>query len=165
MEGKITLGEAGPDDSRALLELQELSPGTAVWSEPDYRSLLTQESTICLLAKDSAAQRRVGFLLARVMADEVEILNLAVAAACRRRGIARSLIEETLNRACARGARQCWLEVRASNQAARVFYQALGFEEHSRRPGYYRNPIEDALIYRRRVEASGSPVLPSRRGD
>jgi len=163
VEETIRLRDAGPDDSRALLDLQELSLGSASWSETDYRSLSALESTIGLLAEDSTARRPAGFLVARVMADEVEILNLAVAVAYRRRGIARRLIEEALNRSCAQGAQQCWLEVRASNQAALAFYRAVGFEEHSRRPGYYRNPVEDALICRRRVEASRMPVLPSRR--
>ncbi len=155
MEGKISLRDARRDDIEALLSIQRASPGAAPWTRADYEGLLAAKESICLVAGDGMSEG-MGFVLARVMADEMEILNLAVRPAQQRRGLGRRLVEEALARARARGARHCWLEVRASNQAAREFYHAAGFQEHTRRRDYYRDPVEDAVVCRRALSAAGS---------
>ena len=160
MEGKITLREAVSDDIEWLLAIQKASPGAAGWSEAGYESLLSSEGTICLVAKDEGEVDVSGFILARLMADEMEILNLAVVPAQRRRGLGRRLVAEALGRAGARGIKQCWLEVRASNQSALEFYHTVGFQEHTRRRDYYRDPVEDAVVCRRRLPAPAAGVLP-----
>lgn len=155
MEGKIALREASLDDSESLVAVQVASPGAAAWTAAEYASLLAGETTIGLLAEDRVWERAVGFLLARIVADEMEILNLAVDPAYRRAGIARRLLGHTLARAQGRGIGMCWLEVRASNQTARDFYQALGFVESHRRWRYYRDPIEDAVVCVRSLPPAG----------
>lgn len=161
MEGKLTLRQGQPGDIESLLELQCLAPGAALWSEADYQSLLADGSGLCLLAEDLIWTRVAGFLLGRVTTDEMEILNLAVAPPYRRRGVARRLLGEALARGYVQGARQCWLEVRASNQVALAFYQALNFAEAYRRRQYYRNPVEDAVVCRRRLDEGSGAMLPS----
>lgn len=155
MERQVTLRGARLDDCEVLLALQRASPGAAEWMEADYESLLAAEGTICLVAEDE--DEPAGFVLARVVADEMEILNLAVAPACRRRGLGRRLVAEVMARGCARGADKCWLEVRASNQSALAFYRALGFHERSRRRAYYRAPVEDAVICLRPLTPAAGP--------
>ena len=155
MEGKVTLREAVSDDIEWLLAIQKASPGAAPWSPADYESLLSAAGTVCLMAEDEE-EDSVGFVLARTMADEMEILNLAVRPMQRRRGLGRRLVAEALGRGHARGARQCWLEVRASNRTALDFYCAAGFEEHTRRRDYYRDPVEDAVICRRQPAPADS---------
>lgn len=163
MERKITLRPAGLDDIDALLILQRRSPGAASWTAADYGSILSADGSAWLLAEDRAAERPVGFLLARSLADEMEILNLAVAPAYRRRGIGRRLVGVALARAQVRGARQCWLEVRASNLAALDFYRAVGFVEGYRRRAYYRDPVEDGVVLVRRLEGTVGAMLPCHR--
>jgi len=95
------------------------------------------------------AERRgvvAGYVVAHSAADEGEILNLGVAAAHRRHGIGRELVERALAELTARGVRTVYLEVRASNAAARRLYEALGFAEVGRRSRYYRRPVEDAVV-------------------
>ena len=95
------------------------------------------------------AERRgvvAGYVVAHSAADEGEILNLGVAAAHRRHGIGRELVERALAELTARGVRTVYLEVRASNAAARRLYEALGFAEVGRRTRYYRRPVEDAVV-------------------
>lgn len=70
---------------------------------------------------------------------EAELLNLAVAPGARRRGAGRALVE-------AMQGRKAWLEVRASNEGAIRFYEALGFERRGVRRAYYRDPVEDAVV-------------------
>jgi ribosomal-protein-alanine N-acetyltransferase len=99
--------------------------------------------------------RLVGYLLARQAADEAEILNLGVAPAARRRGIGRALVREGLAALAGRGASQVFLEVRASNAAARALYAEFGFGEVGRRREYYRRPVEDAIVLRAAISAAG----------
>ena len=85
---------------------------------------------------------------------EAQVLNLTVAPAARRRGLARALLRRFLDDALRLGAEQCFLEVRQSNAAAIALYRAEGFVPVARRAGYYPAPDaagarEDALVLRR----------------
>ena len=104
-----------------------------------------------------AEQRGVvaGYVVAHRAADEGEILNLGVAAAHRRQGIGRALVERVLQALAERGVRTVYLEVRASNAAARRLYESLGFGEVARRARYYRRPVEDAVVLRAAIPAEG----------
>ena len=99
----------------------------------------------------------VGYLVARQVADEGEILNVAVAPESRRRGVGRALVAAGLGRLGALGARQVYLEVRESNVAARELYRGFGFVEVSRRLKYYRRPVEDAILLRAAIPAGERP--------
>jgi ribosomal-protein-alanine N-acetyltransferase len=90
----------------------------------------------------------VGYLVARQMADEGEILNVGVAAKHRRHGVGRSLVSAGLTQLRGRGATQVYLEVRESNVGARALYAEFGFAEVGRRTKYYRRPVEDAILLR-----------------
>jgi ribosomal-protein-alanine N-acetyltransferase len=89
-----------------------------------------------------------GFVLARVAADEAEILTLAVAPAARRQGRGGLLLAAALAQAAARGAAAMFLEVAEQNVAARALYSAAGFTEAGRRRRYYPGG-GDALVLRR----------------
>lgn len=80
----------------------------------------------------------LGFALFRAVADEAELLTLAVRPDRRRRGIGAALLAWTCRAAHARGARVLHLEVGADNPAALALYGRCGFAEVGRRPGYYR---------------------------
>jgi len=87
-----------------------------------------------------------GFLTALAVPGVFEILNVAVTAAARRRGLGRRLIAEAEVEARALGAACVLLEVRESNRGAQEFYRVLGFRIAGRRQDYYREPVEDALL-------------------
>lgn len=86
-----------------------------------------------------------GLVLARAVADECEILWLAVAPDRRGRGIGRALLEAALERAGTLGARTAFLEVAEGNEAALALYRAAGFHPRGRRPGYYAATSEGAM--------------------
>ena len=88
-----------------------------------------------------------GLVLARTVADEAEILTLAVAPEARRRGVARQLLNRAMGGARASGAGSMVLEVGAGNEAAQALYGAAGFERAGLRRRYYAWG-EDALIMR-----------------
>ncbi len=84
---------------------------------------------------------------------EAQILNLTVAPEARRRRLGRTLLRRLVTDAKARGASQCFLEVRVSNVAAIGFYSSEGFAPIARRIGYYpaRAGREDALVMRKQL--------------
>ena len=88
----------------------------------------------------------VAFCVCWVIFDELHINTLAVAPEFRRRGYATALLQAVMREAETEGAVKATLEVRASNAAALALYERLGFRISARRPGYYTNPQEDALI-------------------
>lgn len=90
----------------------------------------------------------LGFVLARVAADEAEILTLAVVPEARRQGHGGALLAAAMACAAMRGARALFLEVSDRNMAACALYGAAGFVEVGRRPRYYTDG-SDALVLRR----------------
>jgi ribosomal-protein-alanine acetyltransferase len=123
---------AAAADLPGIREIQNASPDAAQWDPGGYEVYVADLDG-----------RVVGFLVSRaVAAEEVEILNLAVASEYRRRGVARELLRALLEHV--RG--DVFLEVREANQAARKFYQALGFQEVARRKSYYENPPDHGIV-------------------
>ena len=115
--------------------IEAASPEAAQWEAADYLQYDFRVS-VC-------GNRVVGFVVSRTVAEgETELLNLAVAPEFRRQGVGRKLMESLL--AGSRGV--TYLEVRESNLAARKFYNYLGFQEVSLRPGYYQSPPEAAIV-------------------
>jgi [ribosomal protein S18]-alanine N-acetyltransferase len=85
----------------------------------------------------------------RVVADEMEVLSLAVTPEWRRQGLGRWLARLALAMGARNGARAAFLEVRAGNEPARRLYGLLGFEVTGRRARYYKDPVEDAVVLAR----------------
>lgn len=90
-----------------------------------------------------------GYICYWVVAQELHVNNLAVDRRWRRRGIGGALLEAALEQGRLRCARCAFLEVRASNVAARTLYLRHGFESATIRKRYYDRPIEDAVIMKR----------------
>ncbi len=138
----VVVRRMSASDVSAALSILKESPEASIWSS---ESLLESVSEGMALAAEVGGHV-AGILIGRVAADEFEILNLAVAKAARRQGIAVQLVNAALESARAEGARQVYLEVRASNEAAIALYAQLGFQVCGRRPNYYREPVEDAVL-------------------
>jgi ribosomal-protein-alanine N-acetyltransferase len=129
------------DVPAALAVLQE-SPEASTWSRETLTESATQGNTWAVELDGNFA----GFLIGRVAGDEFEILNLAVAKACRRRGVATQLVGAALEYARTADAPEAYLEVRASNEGGIAFYTQRGFLVCGRRTNYYRDPAEDAVL-------------------
>ncbi len=130
---------AGPFDLELLAVLHAASFEEA-WSAQAIAELLAMPGAFGLIACTGAVSDPLpaGFLLARIAAEDCEILSVGVLPAMRRRGLAHSLMEEAGAHARAVGARRMFLEVAEDNWCARRLYAALGFAPIGRRQGYYR---------------------------
>ena len=121
------------------------------WTRSQCAGILPMAGVSLTLARVAEAGHPVGFSLFRTVAGEAELLLLAVAPAFQRRGIARRLLDEFMDRAQASGAGRVHLEVRDGNPAVGM-YRAAGFEAAGRRRHYYRGSDGkkfDALTFAR----------------
>ena len=120
------------------------------WSENSVASELKNDLALWLVAMNDDTV--VGYIGSQTVAGETDVMNIAVHPDWRRRGIAQSLIECLVVELKNRGSEALMLEVRASNAPAIALYEKLEFRQVGRRPNYYRNPKEDALILRKEWE-------------
>lgn len=117
------------------------------WSERSVASELHNPYAYWLVACSEG--RVVGYVGSQTAIDEADMMNIAVHPDFRRTGIAEKLVTALCGTLAQRGVRCLLLEVRASNEPAKALYEKLGFVPVGRRPNYYRNPREDALILRK----------------
>ena len=113
------------------------------WSEGALELLLGDAAVAYVCEADGRAVAYAGMMLAF---DEGQITNVAVHPDYRRRGFGRELMVAMDADARARGFVRIALEVRASNQAAILLYERDGYGIAGRRPNFYREPREDALV-------------------
>lgn len=106
------------------------------WNRVSIAALLAMPGAFGLVA--ASGEEPAGFLLARIAADEAEILSLGVVPPARRRGIGSCLVQAGMERMARRGAHRVFLEVAEDNEAALALYRAAGFAPVGRRPRYYR---------------------------
>jgi ribosomal-protein-alanine N-acetyltransferase len=130
-------------DVDSILAIQAACPEIAQWTAWDYNRVARGEMAGWVVEE---AGSLAGFIVARKIADEIEILNFAVSPELRRRGIGAMLLQEALAWAKTFEATHAILEVRASNAAALRFYEHRNFQTVGRRSRYYNSPIEDALL-------------------
>lgn len=117
------------------------------WSENSIAGELNNRLSYWLVALEDGEV--VGYIGSQSVLGESDMMNVAVHPDHRRKGIAEALIDALSAGLRERGNVCLTLEVRASNEPAKALYEKLGFIQVGRRPNYYRNPKEDALILRK----------------
>ena len=137
---------ATPAHARALALVHASAfPPREAWGEDAIGLQLALGGSLGLI------DERGGMLLGRVLADEAEILTLAVGLAVRRCGIATALLHAARGEIAARGGKTVFLEVSVANLAAQALYRRFGFVEVGRRPRYYAD-LSDALVLHMKIE-------------
>lgn len=123
------------------------------WTRSQCAGILPMAGVCLTVARDGADNDVLGFSLSRTIADESELLLLAVLPTSHRRGIGRRLLEEFVDRASDQNVGTVHLEVRDGNPAIDM-YRAAGFRPVGRRRNYYRAPDGkrfDALTFVREL--------------
>ena len=149
---------AAEADLPAILTLVSSCADAPRWTVAVWQGFAAAETTgkrgrLLLLAQADGGGL-CGVLAATLLDGRTELEAVLVAQSSRRRGIGRKLILEWLSWAQGEGGTEAMLEVRASNTAALALYGCLGFAVQGRRPGYYREPPEDAILMGRQVGPS-----------
>ena len=119
------------------------------WSLGSICDVLKYSNNIYYVVKDLQTDEVVAFAGIMIVADEAELLNIAVDSEYRKCGIAQKLLEQLFVDAKTQNAYRILLEVRESNVHAQALYSKVGFSDLGRRKNYYSNPSEDAIIMER----------------
>ena len=136
---------AGEEDLDGILAV-EIASFTNPWTRAMYEWELQNRSVCHILVIRMPECRVAGFCSFWLVVDEIHINNVAILPEHRGRGLGTRLMRRVLTEGLRLGAARATLEVRASNVAARNFYEGLGFRVTAARKNYYTNPVEDALI-------------------
>lgn len=152
----IAIERGTVDDLDSVMAVMERAFGTQygeAWTRSQCAGILPMSGVSLRLARDRRSGRPVGFSLARSVADEIELLLLAVDPSKHRRGIGRMLLDDFVELARNQGLSKAHLEVRAQNSAMNM-YRDAGFSPVGRRRNYYHAPdgsAFDALTFVRKV--------------
>lgn len=122
------------------------------WSENDLREELCLDEAIIFKLTDKTRDC-LGFVFGRIVPGfirdrDAELYNIGLSLSERRKGGGSLLMEKFIEEAIFRGAKNIWLDVRASNHPAISLYEKFGFVEDGIRKGFYSDPIENAVLMR-----------------
>ena len=120
---------------------------SAPWSERSVAGELSNPLSLWVVAVEE--DKLVGYVGSQSVLGEADMMNLAVDPAFRRQGVGKQLVCILIQNLREKDVHSLTLEVRSSNRNAICLYGQLGFEQVGRRPNYYSNPKEDALILRK----------------
>lgn len=114
------------------------------WTKCQFASEMDRRPSVCLVARRESDV--LGHLIFWLLVPEIHILNIAVKPEMRQKGIGRLLMDYLFAYAQETGVDEIYLEVRPSNEAALALYERVGFVVTGRRPNYYPESKEDALL-------------------
>ncbi len=132
------------DDIEQVVEIDKAS-FSLPWPERSFRFEVTDNPASRAWVAEMNG-KIVGMIVAWLLIDEAHIATIATHPDFRRKGTAGRLLVHALRSMQSEGARTSVLEVRESNLAAQEMYRKFGFEESGRRPRYYRDNDEDAIL-------------------
>jgi ribosomal-protein-alanine N-acetyltransferase len=143
------------DDVDRAMDIAGSLKGAPHWPRTAYTTAICQGAAprrIALVAENEVTGALVGFAVAGLVLPQAELETIAVAAEAQRHGVGNRLFSVLIDEIKAAGATEFILEVRASNDTALAFYRQRGWSETGRRPRYYAEPEEDAVLMRLRLE-------------
>ena len=144
----MIIREMKREDVPAIAELEKLCFSDP-WSENSIASELDNPLSYWLVAEDNG--KIAGYVGSQSVLDAADMMNLAVSPDCRQQGVGQALVNGLVQHLQKNNVIALLLEVRVSNARAISLYEKLGFEQVGRRPKYYHNPREDALILRKEL--------------
>jgi len=124
-------------------EIERESPSP--WDLAQIHAELANSVSVCLVAENSE-HKICGWCCARYYRDEAELLKIAVRKSIRRQGVGDRLLRSLQQLLTQQSVLEIFLEVRSFNEPALQLYMKHGFRVVGKRPGYYSNPTDDALI-------------------
>ena len=144
LTARVAVGPMALADVAAVHEIERLSFSVPWPAHAFEQELRGNRLARYLVAR--AGERVVGFAGTWLMVDDSHITTFGVHPDWRRQGIGRQLLLGIADLSVAIGARRMTLEVRESNETAQALYRSFGFDVVGRRPRYYTDDGEDALV-------------------
>ena len=141
----VTIAPAVAEQLGEIAAIECAALPAEAWGKQQLANALCDQQQLFLVAC-AGDGTVVGHILCRVVCGDGELLSLAVSPAARCRGVGRALLQAAQKEALRRGCTAMGLEVRAQNRAAIALYRDQGFIPVGRRRGFYRAPIDDALV-------------------
>jgi ribosomal-protein-alanine N-acetyltransferase len=146
-----------PEDLPEILALE--AAALSAWNRDQLEAELAQPTGFQFVVRRERTERIIAFLCGRIMADEAEILKLSVAQTERRKGVGRQLLHFVVKFYSEKGVKNFFLELRASNTAAKNLYEKEDFSIIGKRKNYYNEPAEDAILMQRKIENSNPNTI------
>jgi [ribosomal protein S18]-alanine N-acetyltransferase len=141
---KLTIRKMTLEDVPSVIDLDQKS-FSLPWPERSFRFELTANpASRCWVAEFDG--KIVGMIVVWLIIDEAHVATLATHPDFRRQGIGTKLLSYALRNMIEEGARSSFLEVRESNSSAQEMYRKFGYEASGRRPRYYKDNNEDAIL-------------------
>jgi len=150
----VRVRRMSPADLERVRTIGESLADAPHWPLTAYQAALHPQGEprrIALVAETAESGAVVGFAVVSLVGPQAELETLAVAADGQRQGVGRKLFAALLDELRGTGAQEIILEVRASNHPALGLYRALGFVVTGKRPRYYADPVEDAVLMELRL--------------
>lgn len=143
------------DDVAKVVELERATANAPHWAEAEYAAIAQRRKAECVQRELFIAESKgelIGFAVGSVVDHLAELESVAVDAGARRSGIGKALCRAVVDWAGAQGAQSVELEVRAASRGAIELYRSLEFVSVGRRPAYYSDPVDDAVLMRLDLE-------------
>jgi ribosomal-protein-alanine acetyltransferase len=150
----VSIRLAVATDLDAILAIERANPSAAHWGKSEYARLFEESEVHRLALVAEAGGRVAGFVIAREVAKEWDLENIAVAPESQGQGVGSALLRELLRGVGEGRGEKLILEVRESNSAARRLYERAGLRLYGRRKDYYQHPPEDALLFEKNLQIS-----------
>ncbi|WP_078037119.1 ribosomal protein S18-alanine N-acetyltransferase [Oribacterium sp. C9] len=131
-------------DIPEVLILERDAFGKMAWSSGDFESAINSSYDHPFVIHDDSSV--AGYSVLRILAPEAEVEDICVSSAMRKQGMGERLLRHMIDVARENGAENIYLEVRSKNEAAICLYRKMGFQDSYVRKGYYRDPVDDAVI-------------------
>jgi ribosomal-protein-alanine acetyltransferase len=144
--GEIKVRSYELRDIAAIVALERACAGAPQWGEAFWRGGFQRDANLRDAFVAEINEQVCGYSVASYAVEIAELESVAVSERWRRYGMGRTLCEVAMLWARKLGAKSIQLEVRESNAAALSLYRRVGFEEQGKRPKYYKNPEEDAVL-------------------
>ena len=141
---KLTIAPMQLEDIEKVRELEKKT--LSAWSKDHLKDELQQPTGFQFVVSNKKTERILAVIFGRIVVDEAEILKLSVAEFARNRGLGYQLLAFSVKYCGTRGVKNCFLELRASNEVAQRLYEKRGFVTVGTRKDYYEGPVEDAIL-------------------
>ena len=141
---KLTIAPMLLEDIEKVRELEKKT--LSAWSKDHLKDELQQPTGFQFVVSNKKTERILAVIFGRIVVDEAEILKLSVAEFARNRCLGYQLLDFSVKYCSTRCVKNCFLELRASNEVAQRLYEKRGFVTVGTRKDYYEGPVEDAIL-------------------